>query len=411
MILKQQFRSGFIYFLITAVLGFLLRLESTPFSIDLPTAYRFWVHTHSHIALLGWVYLGLSSLLVYFFIDKSQSLKHYLKLFWATQFCILGMLICFPIQGYALFSIIFSTLFLILSYIFFGFLLKHTQSRVRQKKSFLIIKWALLYMVLSSIGPWALGGIMVTLGNQSVWYKLSIYFYLHFQYNAWFILAAIGLLLFLLEKVNLQIEKKAFNKFFVLFNLGTIFSAFLSALWAFSHWAIYGLANLGSLCLWVGLFYFWTSVKNPLKSFYKNQSSQTKFILIFLLGVFLLKFVMQSLGGIPYFVTITAINVDLVIGYLHWFFLGFISLFLLFMASYLRWIKLSNISLGLFVSGFLLTEISIFYRAGMAVFHFPMLPSLNIHIAAYSLLLVLSIFWILVESLLAKTKYSNPLEK
>lgn len=52
-----------IYFLVAALLGLLLR--SYPiFAFDFN--YRFVVHAHSHIALLGWVYVALTTLLHYF---------------------------------------------------------------------------------------------------------------------------------------------------------------------------------------------------------------------------------------------------------------------------------------------------------------------------------------------------------
>ena len=72
---KQQFLYALLYFLITAVLGFLLRLEGTDFSFDLIKEYRYVVHAHSHIALLGWVYLGLTSFIVHFYIPQQPIRK------------------------------------------------------------------------------------------------------------------------------------------------------------------------------------------------------------------------------------------------------------------------------------------------------------------------------------------------
>ncbi|WP_211206090.1 hypothetical protein [Psychroflexus torquis] len=200
----------------------------------------------------------------------------------------------------------------------------------------MLIKYALLYMVISSLGPWALGVIMTTLGSESVWYRLAIYFYLHVQYNAWFVLAAIGLMVFLLEQSKVKIENRAFSKFIVLFNIGIIGTFFLSCLWTNSHWSLYLLSNLGSLALWISLYYLWNSIKSEFSPFFLTLSNQSRFILQFLVLVFLLKLLMQTLSGIPYINEIATSNLDVVIGYLHWFFLGFISLFLLFLASYLQ---------------------------------------------------------------------------
>ena len=399
---KQQFLYALLYFLITAVLGFLLRLEATDFSSDLIRTYRYVVHAHSHIALLGWVYLGLTSFILHFYLPKKAIQNHFQKIFWATQVCLVGMLIFFPIQGYALFSIIFSTLFLIVSYVFFRFVLKHVSAELKTKKSFILIKHALFYMVLSSIGPWALGGIMTTLGNQSVWYKLAIYFYLHFQYNAWFVLAMIGLLCFVLEKSNFSIKDSEFSKFLYLFHAGVILTFFLSCLWASSHWSLYVLSNLGSLLLGLSFFVLWKSIQQPLKIFYQKLSPSLRYIVGFIAFAFLAKYLLQTLSGIPYFAKIISINLDVVIGYLHWYFLGVVSLFVLFLASYFGWVKLSKLSLVLYFIAFVSTEFLIFYRAGMVAFRWPFLPDLNLYLATGSMFFGLAVILIVVETFLDK---------
>lgn len=409
--LKQQFFNSLFHLIVTAVLGFFLRLEATPFNLDIPTQYRYIVHTHSHIALLGWVYLGLSTCIVYFFVEQSKIKKHYLKIFWSTQACIIGMLIFFPIQGYAMFSIIFSTVFLIVSYVFFGFILKHSNSKLTSRKSFLLIQHALFYMVLSSIGPWALGGIMSTLGSQSIWYKFAIYFYLHFQYNAWFVLAALGLLVFLLEQSKVTIENKSFSTFIILYHIGIVGTFFLSCLWVSSHWSLYVLSNLGSLSLWIGLYYLRKSFKKQFSEFYLKLTKQSRFILKFLAFVFLVKLLMQTLTGIPYFAELASVNLDLVIGYLHWFFLGFVTLFLLFLASYLKWIKLSNLSLSLYISAFILTEFLIFYRAGIVAFRWSYLQNLNIYLTLASSIFSLAIILILLQTFLGRKNKNKFISK
>lgn len=411
MTLKQHFTSSFLYLLVAAVLGFFLRLAATPFSWDIISNYKYVVHAHSHVALLGWVYLGLSSFIVYFFIPKLKIRNHYTKIFWATQACLVGMLIAFPVQGYAFVSILFSTLFLIVSYVFSGFILRHTSPELKSKKSFSLIRHALFYMVLSSIGPWALGAIMATLGKASVWYKLAIYFYLHFQYNAWFVLAIIGLLVFILEKSKFKIETTSFTKFLFFFHTGIIGTFFLSTLWTTSHWTIYLLSNLGSLSLWLGLFYLWKSIKKPLHPLYIALPPQSKFILKIIVFVFVLKLIMQTLSGIPYFAEIATANLDVVIGYLHWFFLGVISLFLLFFASHLEWIKLSKFSISLYLIAFVSTEFLIFYRAGIVSFNWNYLPNLNTYLALASLIFSLAMFSILLQTLLERNNKHKCISK
>lgn len=111
--LKWHIRTAFAYFLLAALLGVVLRSFA---SVGIPINYRFIVHTHSHIALLGWVYVAITTLLYKLFVQTPIADKKYRYVFGLTQLTLIGMLWTFPFQGYALFSIIFSTLFLFASY-------------------------------------------------------------------------------------------------------------------------------------------------------------------------------------------------------------------------------------------------------------------------------------------------------
>ncbi|NNE78366.1 MAG: hypothetical protein HKN31_14990, partial [Pricia sp.] len=110
------------YFILAACLGVLLR---SFIFLEIPINYKYIVHTHSHIALLGWVYVALTTLLYKLYIRTPSADKTYWKIFWFTQLTLVGMLLTFPFQGYALFSIFFSTLFLFASYWFFWFFAKY----------------------------------------------------------------------------------------------------------------------------------------------------------------------------------------------------------------------------------------------------------------------------------------------
>ena len=112
---KKQVFVALSYLLLASSLGIILRLFPVT---NVEATYKYIIHTHSHVALLGWVYISLTTLLYHLFIKKNQQ-KKFRNIFWATHFTILGMLFSFPFTGYALISIIFSTLFLICSYWFY----------------------------------------------------------------------------------------------------------------------------------------------------------------------------------------------------------------------------------------------------------------------------------------------------
>ena len=347
------------YFFLIAILGVLLRLFLI---LDIPANYKYIVHSHSHVALLGWVYTALTTLIYKLYLTNSSIEKKYLILFWCTQITIIGMLVVFPFTGYALFSILFSTLFLFASYVFIWLFIKHTTNDQKKTNSYKCIRISLWYMVLSSIGPWALGYIMSTAGSNSNLYRNAIYFYLHFQYNGWFIMALIGILFFILEQQNILIPKKIFNRFFILMNIGIVATFGISLLWMKPHLSMYSISFLGALFQLIALYIL---VKELLFSKQKSVDENSKLFLILLRIVvffFILKLLLQLLGSIPYFATIATSNIDFLIGYIHWVFLGVVSIALLTFLFYFKLIVLSKRIILLYLIGFILTEGLIFYK-------------------------------------------------
>ena len=116
--IKNWFSIALINFFVAACLGALMRfafVEEVPWM-----KFQNVLHAHSHVAMLGWVYLGLYALIVKTFLpDEKQKAPFYSWLFWLTQGAVIGMLVTFPRQGYAFGSILFSSLHVIFSYLFF----------------------------------------------------------------------------------------------------------------------------------------------------------------------------------------------------------------------------------------------------------------------------------------------------
>ena len=70
--IRTDVKWAFTYFVIVVLLGIFMRSATVvayPFTFN----YRNIVHTHSHLALLGWVYGLLSALLVRTFIRLPQN--------------------------------------------------------------------------------------------------------------------------------------------------------------------------------------------------------------------------------------------------------------------------------------------------------------------------------------------------
>ena len=106
---RKDIQWAFLYFIITVLLGFSLRMS---YVTDAFFNVRHVTHSHSHVGLLGWIYTILTSLICQYFL-KEEDRKPYRILFLCTQVTILGMLFTFPFGGYYLYSIIFSSLFVL----------------------------------------------------------------------------------------------------------------------------------------------------------------------------------------------------------------------------------------------------------------------------------------------------------
>jgi len=361
--LKLHIKIALGYFFIVALLGVFMRMFQV---VDFEFNYKNILHAHSHVALLGWIYTAITTLIYKFYLSEKSVDKRYKALFWSTQVTIIGMLLTFPFIGYALFSIVFSTLFLIASYFFVWFFLKHTSSTQKETNSYKFIRASLWFMVLSSLGPWVLGVIMNTLGSTSSWYRNAIYFYLHFQYNGWFIVALFGILFFIFEKYSIQLAKKTFKQFLWLLNTGVILTFFLSILWMKPHLVFYILGGLGGI---FQLIAFGILLRIILQNKEILLSSFSKFegLLLKTVGIlFLLKLIIQILGAIPFIAAVVSTNMDFVIGYLHWVFLGLITISLFVFLNHVKLLVISKRTYTLYLTAFILTEVLIFYKGVIA---------------------------------------------
>ena len=110
---------------IVACIGVILRYKiafSLPF-ID----QKHLLHGHSHFAFAGWITQAIMVFLIAYLVQQKGEVvyKRYRWLLYANLFTAVGMLISFPIEGYGLFSIIFSTLSIFVSSLHHRLIQKH----------------------------------------------------------------------------------------------------------------------------------------------------------------------------------------------------------------------------------------------------------------------------------------------
>lgn len=293
---KQLWFYPILFGFLGAFIGLILRYAFADAIPEFPL--KNVLHSHSHVMLLGFLFNALVVLLWANFtkgIDRI-SFKYYI----ALQVCVAIMLVTFIIQGYALFSILFSTLHLWLSYI----LLIRLWKRIEGNRYIVrLIKLGIIFHFVSSIGPYCLGPLMAMDMQESPWYQQAIFFYLHFQYFGSFF---VWLLASLLQKSTVILKKK--HLLVIGFSLVCLYAHSLD--YNFSHWSINAVGGIGSVLLFVLLFSFWSAFK-----FAKKQFTVLYFIILFIAFV-------NIFGSIPNIAMLVENSRFMLIAWLHLLFLG-----------------------------------------------------------------------------------------
>lgn len=341
---------------IVASLGLLLRskmLFSIPF-ID----FKYLLHAHSHFAFGGWVTLALLSLMTYQILPSQYNRKSVYK--WLLAGVLVnafGMLFSFPFEGYAFFSILFSTLFIFSTYGFaFVFIKDIIQSPAGKSVKILSVS-AMVYMAISSVGAFTLAYLLATKSNNVYLSKDAIYTYLHLQYNGFFTLAVFALMLHYIKA-----ENKHTVRFAHLLNLSVIPSMFISYLWHYPDIITRIVAFAGCLLLMVCVISFLIMMRASMHLF-KNLKRISKQIAALAMISFALKMIFQSLTIIPFLGPLIFTNRPVIIGFLHLVLLGFISLYLLahfIQTDLLRDTKMATCALCIFIIGIVINEVVLF---------------------------------------------------
>lgn len=356
------------FLFLVALIGTILR--STAY-FDIPFNYQNLVHAHSHTAFQGWVYLSMFLLLTKTFLTDDQIVSgKYALQFIITVLVVVGVMVSFSLQGYGLYSIIFSTLFQILNYWFIFRFLRDSASSNKNSLSLKFIKVGLGYGVLSTILPFAIGITSAKGLSGTELYTSLIYSFLHLQYNGWFSLVVIGLFYNYLDRKGMPYDMKKAARFFWLYALIVIPAISLSLLGMNYADYVKPIAYLSSIFIGLGLINFIGSLPRKFWSLKVGDSTWFKCFLFIFLGSFILKCLLQILSVLPYFMRHAFFNKPIVIAYLHLTLIG--SITMLFLALFLEkgWLglnKLVKTGSTLFMMGFFLTEIML-VLSGLGLF-------------------------------------------
>jgi len=296
MIPKKLWQYPLLFGIVGVVMGLVLRYAFTGVITGFP--FKNVLHSHSHVLLLGFIFNALL-ILVWSNFNKGFDKISY-RYYLALQICVAVMLVAFIQQGYAFYSILFSTLHLWISYIV---LIRLWKRLTKNKVVHQLVKLGIIFHFISSLGPYLLGPLMILEMQESPWYQQAIFFYLHFQYFGIFF---VWMLAVLLQKTEEFITKKHIT--IIAISLVLLFAHSLD--YSFDHWLIQVFGGLGSVLL-LGVL---LSFKNAFTHLQK-QYTYIYYIILFV-GV------INIAGSIPSIANLVIESRFMLIAWLHLLFLG-----------------------------------------------------------------------------------------
>lgn len=404
---RKWARIALLNLVLVAFAGIILRYKIL---FPLPqVAHKDLLHGHSHFAFTGWVSLALFTTLCRLLSAQQPDVQNrYSGLLLLLYLSALGMLFSFPFGGYRFISILFSSLSILISYILSLYCWTAlNRSRInRQLQNW--FKAGLAFNALSSLGAFALAWQMASHKGTTETLIGSVYFFLHFQYNGWFLFTIGGLVFHTLSQMGIPLSKRQIQVPFLLFLLSAVPGYLLSALWmnlpAFLH-----LLAAAAVIVQLLAIFFMFQLLWQFRTMILSKLEQPERILWTLSSLaFLLKCLMQSVSVIPRLSYLAFGFRPIVIGYLHLVLLGVVTLFLL---GYLireqllegrgKW---AGTGIILFIAGLLFNEAVLMLQGIFAVAETGFAPA-NALLLAAALIMWTGLFCLLFSQYKARQEY------
>ena len=395
---KLWIQVALINFCVVALAGVTLRYK---INFPLPSVnQKYLLYAHSHFAFDGWVALALMALMVNY-LQQHNVVTNYKKYHWiliANCISAYGMFISFMLEGYAFYSITFSTLSIFISYFLIFYLWRDLNEVVDKSYTIKWFKGALILLGISSLGAFSLAYLMANHIMVQDYYFGAVYFFLHFQYNGWFLFACFGLLFSWLYQKDFLPSAAISKKLFIIMAVTVAPTYFLSVLWLKLPKGLHLIADISGILQLLVLFYFIQLYPVVKKNIPNKFTKTTKYLWIMASIAFILKIILQMLSIIPYLSHFAFGFRPVVIGYLHLSFIGIISFFILGYINEILKPVHRHVNAGgiiLFVIGFLVQEI-ILMMQGLEAMEITPLPYANIILFGCSILMAIGLIWITI---------------
>ena len=395
---KQWIQVALINFCVVALAGITLRYK---INFPLPAVnQKHLLYGHSNFAFVGWVTLVLMALMVNY-LQWQNVITNYRKYHWilfANCIAAYGLFISFIVESYGFYSIAFSCISIVISYFFIYFFWMDINKADDKSYAPKWLKAALVLWAISSLGAIALGYLMINSIMVQDYYFEALYFFLHFQYNGWFLFVCFGLLFSYLFSKGYLPAVAIGKKLFIIMAITVAPTYFLSILWLKLPGLLYWIGDVSGILQLLVLFYFIQLYPVVKKRVPRKMAKTTRYLWVIASIAFLLKIILQMLSIIPYLSHFAFGFRPVVIGYLHLSFIGIISLFILGYINEIIRPTHRHINAGgmvLFVTGFLVQEIVLMLQ-GLEVMEIEPLPYANMILFVCALLMALGLIWTIV---------------
>lgn len=387
--MKRWYQVALFNVFILACIGFVLR-----YKINFPLEFveqKKLLHAHSHFAFNGWISFLLQLIIVDNFTGSyRKSQKFWDRFFIVSTIVNYGMIFSFGAQGYSPLSIVLSTSALILSYIFCYKVYRSVGGAGKTYISTRFILTALFFLVLSSLGPYALSYIMASKNIHQYYYHNALYFFLHFQYNGWFTFAILGFLMRKLEQSK-QYNYKHARIVFVLLAITCIPAYMLTTLWHHTPLVVTIINVITAALQLVALYYVLVLLYKNMQSIYLSMPVLCKWLYSIAIASFILKTLLQCFSAHPVLGQLAFGFRPIIIGYLHLIFLLFVSVYMISMLAeqgvLALSLKLTQAGLIVFTAAVIINEVLLAIQ-GFASINYVYTPVVNILLFANTIIIM-----------------------
>lgn len=395
---RHWIQVSLINFCVVALAGVTMRYK---INFSLPAVnQKYLMHGHSHFAFVGWVAVALMTLMVRYLIRNNveTNYKKYNLILAADVIVSYAMFISFIIQGYAFWSITFSTVTIIISYFFIFFYWKDLNKVSETGFSRSWLKAALLLWAFSSLGAFMLAYLMANHIMIQDLYFSAVYFFMHFQYNGWFLFVCFGVFFSYMQRLGLVRIGVLSKRLFLIMIITVVPTYFLSILWLRLPLSLHWLANISAVIQLIVLLYFFRILSVVKNSEAIKFNWSTKWLWTLASVAFILKIILQMLSTIPFLSHFAFGFRPVIIGYLHLSFVGIISLFILgYINEFIHRFhgRVSGMGAIIFVTGFILQE-AILMLQGLEAINIEPIKFANIILFCCAILMAVGLVWITV---------------